>query len=86
MQHSPDPGPRAKHLGPADNKISFFRGKKNVFLLVRKILKSKEIFSQFSVTPEGLLGDQAQRKEDLTVLPENVVLESSKFKYVPIRV
>jgi hypothetical protein len=43
-------------------------------------------FPQFLVTPEGLLSDQAQIKEDLTVLPEIVVLESSTFKYVPYRV
>jgi hypothetical protein len=54
--------------------------------LVRNIQKSKEICSQCFVTPEGLLGDQAQIKEDLSVLPENDVLESSKFKYIPIRV
>ena len=35
---------------------------------------------------EGLLGDHAQIEDDLTVLPYNIVLESSKFKYVPIRV
>ena len=54
-------------------------GEKNVFLLVRNIQKSKEIFSQFLNTLEGLLGELAQIKEDLTVLPENVVLESSKL-------
>ena len=54
----------------------YFLGQKNVFPLVRNIQKSKEICSQFLVTVEGLLGDQAQRKEDLTVLPENVALES----------
>ena len=86
MQYSLGPGPREKHPGPVDNKILFFRKKYNVFLLVRNIQKSKDIFSQFLVTPEGLLGDQAQIKDDLTVLPENIVLESSKFKYVPIRV
>ena len=47
---------------------------------------SKEFFSQFLVTPEGLLGAQAQIKDDLTGMPENIGLESSKSKYVLIRV
>ena len=85
VQHSSSPCPRAKQ-SPVDNKILFFRTKQNVFLLVRNIQKSKEICSQFLVTLEGLLGDQAQIKDDLTVLPENIVLESFKFNYVPIRV
>ena len=29
--------------------------------------------SQFWVTPEGLIWDQAQREEDLILIPENVV-------------
>ena len=52
-------------------KYFFFRKKYNVFLLVRNI---------------QTLGDQAQIKDDLTVLPENIVLEKSKFKYVLIRI
>jgi hypothetical protein len=36
----------------------------------------KKFFPQFLVNPEVLLGDKAQRKEDLTILPDNVVLES----------
>ena len=44
------------------------------------------MFSQFLVTPESLLGEQAQIKDDLTGMPENIVLESSTFKYVPTRV
>ncbi len=54
--------------------------------MVRNIEKSKEIFSQFLVTPEGLLGAQVQIKDDLTGMPENIGLESSNFKYVLIRV
>ena len=50
-----------------------------MFLLVRNIQKSKEIFSQVLVAPEDLLGDQAQIKKDLTVLPENAGLESSRL-------
>ena len=55
-----------------------------MFLLVRNIQKSKNILTQLLVTTEGPLGDQAQIKDDLTVLPENIVLES--FMYVHIRV
>ena len=57
-----------------------------MFILVRNIQKSKEIFSQFLVTPEGLLGAQAQIRNDVTGMPENIGLESSKLQYVLIRV
>ena len=46
----------------------------------------KNLIKSSLPTLEGLFGHQAQIKDDLTVLPENIVLESSKFKYVPIRV
>ena len=48
--------------------------------MVRNIQKSKDIFHIFVVTQEGLLGNQAQIKEDLTVLSENVVSEPSKLE------
>ena len=54
--------------------------------MVRNIQKSKEIFSQFLVTPEGLLEAEAQIKDDLTDMPDNTGLESSKFIYVLIGV
>ena len=46
--------------------------------------KYREVKKQFLLTQEGLLSNQAHIKEDLTVLPENIVLESSKLNYVPI--
>ena len=86
MRYSLGPGPRGNHPGPVDNKKLFLRKKYNVFLLVRNIQKRKEIFSQFLVTPGGLLGPEAQMKDDLTGMPENIGLEASKFKYVLIKV
>ncbi len=86
MRYSLGPGPRGKHPGPVDNKKIFLRKKINVFLLVRNIQKSKEIFSQSLVTPEGLLGAQAQIRNDVTGMPENIGLDSSKLQYVLIRV
>ena len=86
MRYSLGPGPRGKHPGPVDNKKLFLRKKYNVFLLFRNIQKSKEIFSQFLVTPKGLLGAQVQIKDDLTGMPENIGSEPSKLQYVLIRV
>ena len=48
--------------------------------------KANNLFSQFLVTPEGLLGAQAQIKDDLTGMPENIGSDPSKLQYVLIRV
>ena len=74
MRYSLGPGPRGKNPVPVDIKKIFLRKIYNVFLLVRNIQKSKEIFSQFLVTPKGLLEAQTQIMDDLTGMPENVGL------------
>ena len=53
-------------------------------MLVRNIQKSKDIFSQFLVTPEGLLSNQAQIKDDLTLLPESIVLNHQNLSMSPL--
>ena len=56
--------------------LLFFGGIFDVFHLVWNNQKSKiNLFSQFSNSPEGALRDQGQRKENLIILTEIVVLE-----------
>ena len=43
-------------------------------------------FSKILVTSEGLHDKQAQIKDDLTQRSKNIILEFSRFKYVPTRV
>ena len=69
-------GDRAKHWARLMNEMLFSMKKLNLFLLVRNIQKSEDIFTQFWVPQLRLLWDQAQSKEDCIILPENVVLES----------
>ena len=73
------PGDRAKHWARLMNEMLFSMKKLNLFLLVRNIQKSEDIFTQFWVPQLRLLWDQAQSKEDCIILPENVVLESWTF-------